>query len=180
MICKVPSNHSNHSMILWLSQTQLKLLACHPCKQKGRAAVEKSGLAKSWMNRSQRSIFPQAKQAVGELTRPREHCSRAPMLLTGVDVPFLPARLFEFSLGTSGRLQSSGTRASTRLSVCTYLHWWALHKNKVLDAAVVTVRCTLLSSEREPRKMVRGALVAPFSSSPSTCWKFATGNKKKW
>lgn len=73
------------------------------------------------MNHSQKSIFPQAKQAVGEFALPWDYCNCAPMLLTGAAVPLLWARLFEFSLGTNGRLQSSGTRASTRLSIWAYL-----------------------------------------------------------
>lgn len=78
------------------------------------------------------------------------------------------------SLGTNGRLQSSGTTAST------YLHWCVLHKNKVPDAAAVTVRlrCTLLTPKREPRKMGKGVLGTPFSLSPSNHWKFVIGDTK--
>lgn len=81
---------------------------------------------------------------------------------------------FVLSLGTNGRLQSSGTTAST------YLHWCVLHKNKVPDAAAVTarLRCTLLTPEREPRKMGKGVLGAPFSLSPSNHWKFVIGDTK--
>lgn len=152
---------------------------CLPCKQKGRAAAEKSGLAKPEMNHRQRLIFPQSKRAVGELTWPWKYSNCAPMLLIGFEVPFPLSKAFEFTLGSNGRLQSSGTRANIHLSISTYLPWRLPHENKVLGAAVTTVRSTLLSSEREPWKMERSMLLAPFSLPLSTLWKFATANKTK-
>lgn len=63
-------------------QTRLKLLlTCLPCQQKGRAAVEKGDLAKSWMNHQQpRFIFLQAKRAVGHFGLPWHFCNRATTL----------------------------------------------------------------------------------------------------
>lgn len=87
--------------------------------------------------------------------------ARSSLLPAEGDVPLLWVRLLwsALALTADSRAQGPGQAAS-----CTYLHWWALHKNEVLDA--VTVRCTLLTPEREPRKMGKGVLGAPFSLIP--------------